>query len=74
MAAALTIGGDMVATATLAAIAATTVYARQVLMPAINRATDAGNTSRFRALHGTSVAITLVHIVCAGWILVRLAT
>ncbi|MEM6577269.1 MAG: DUF4149 domain-containing protein [Pseudomonadota bacterium] len=57
----------------LAAIAATTVYARQVLMPAINAATDAGDKSRFKWLHGFSVVITLAHIAAAAWVLLRLA-
>lgn len=53
----------------LAAIAVTVVPTRQVLMPAINRATDAGAKSKFRWLHGLSVLITLVHIGLAGWVL-----
>jgi len=57
----------------LAGIAATTIYARQVLMPAINAATDAGNKSRFKWLHGCSVVITLAHIAAAAWVLLRLA-
>jgi len=53
----------------LAAIALTTIPTRQVLMPAINRATDAGERRRFALLHGLSVAITLAHIVAAGVVL-----
>ncbi|MEM6441403.1 MAG: DUF4149 domain-containing protein [Pseudomonadota bacterium] len=53
-------------------IAATTVPTRQVLMPAINAATDAGEKRRFAWLHGLSVAITLAHIGLAGWALTRL--
>ncbi|TMM51284.1 DUF4149 domain-containing protein [Sulfitobacter sabulilitoris] len=56
----------------LAAIAGTTVWARQGLMPAINAATDRGETGRFRRLHGLSVGVTLLHIVAAGYTLVRL--
>lgn len=55
----------------LAIVAVTTVPARQVLMPAINRATDAGRSSRFKVLHGASVALTLAHIVIAGWVVTR---
>jgi hypothetical protein len=57
----------------LAAIAMTTVPARQVLMPAINDATDRGLRQRFVRLHGVSVAVTLAHIVVAAAVLVRLA-
>jgi hypothetical protein len=53
----------------LAAIALTAVAARQILMPAINRATDTGAKVRFRWLHGLSVLITLSHIVLSGWVL-----
>ena len=53
------------------AIAATTLLIRQLLMPAINRATDAGAGSQFKLLHGLSVIITLLHIGIAGWVLSR---
>jgi hypothetical protein len=52
-------------------ITVSTVPARQVLMPAINSATDAGATQRFKQLHTLSVLITLVHIALAGWVLTR---
>ena len=55
----------------MAAVAVTTVPTRQVLMPAINRATDAGNKSRFKVLHGLSVLITLAHMGVAGVVLAR---
>jgi hypothetical protein len=55
----------------LGAIAATTLPARQILMPAINRATDQGQAARFKWLHGLSVVITLGHIAAAGVVLVR---
>ena len=57
----------------LALIAATTIPTRQMLMPAINRATDRGDRKRFAVLHGVSVLITLAHIAIAGTVLVRLA-
>lgn len=56
----------------LAAVAVTGLLARQVLMPAINRATDTGAKARFRWLHGLSVLITLAHIGVAGWVLIRI--
>lgn len=62
---------DAVAAGLLALIAVTTIPARQMLMPAINRATDAGEKSRFKWLHGLSIAITLVHIVLAGVAMTR---
>lgn len=55
----------------LAAIAVTTIPTRQLLMPAINRATDRGDRRRFGQLHGLSVLITLAHIAAAGYVLVR---
>lgn len=63
--------GDPFAAGLLALIAATTLPARQVLMPAINRATDAGAKTRFKWLHGLSVAITLAHIALTGLVLSR---
>jgi len=62
---------DRVAAGLLAVIAITTVPNRQILMPAINRATDAGAKTRFKWLHGASVLVTLGHIGLAGVALVR---
>ena len=59
--------------AVMAAVAITTVPVRQVLMPAINRATDAGLRQRFKWLHGLSVVVTLGHIAATGWLLSNLA-
>lgn len=73
VAAALTVSHDTLSATLLAIIAATTVPARQVLMPAINRATDAGARRQFARLHGASVAVTLGHIVLAGIVLARFA-
>lgn len=56
----------------LALIAVTTVPLRQILMPAINAATDSGQRQRFKWLHALSVLITLAHIVAAGYVLVSL--
>ncbi|MBX9614934.1 MAG: DUF4149 domain-containing protein [Caulobacteraceae bacterium] len=58
----------------LAAIGLTVIPTRQLLMPAINRATDTGSKARFKWLHGLSVLITLAHIVIAAWVLSRLAS
>jgi uncharacterized protein YqhQ len=62
---------DPFASGLLALIAATTLPTRQMLMPAINRATDAGAKARFKWLHGLSVAITLAHIGLSGFVLTR---
>lgn len=47
-------------------IFATTLPTRQILMPAINVASDNQQKKRFKYLHTTSVVITLSHIVIAG--------
>lgn len=64
---------DPLAAALMALVAITTLPTRQVLMPAINAATDSGAKSRFAWLHGLSVAITLAHIAAAGYALARFA-
>lgn len=63
---------DTVSALLMAAVAVTTVPLRQVLMPAINRATDAGLRQRFKWLHSLSVLVTLCHIGAAGWLLAGL--
>jgi Domain of unknown function (DUF4149) len=64
---------DAVHAAVMAAVAVTTVPVRQLLMPAIHRATDAGLRRRFKWLHGLSVVVTLGHIAATGWLLSNLA-
>lgn len=64
---------DEVFAAVMAAVAITTVPVRQLLMPAINRATDTGQRQRFKWLHGLSVVVTLGHIAATGWLLSTLA-
>lgn len=65
--------------AVAAAVAVGGVIARQVLMPAINRARDrelAGDTGasgRFKLLHGASVVLNLVQMVALGLVLGWLA-
>jgi len=73
LAALLTLALDAPSALALALIALTTFPTRQNLMPAINRATDAGQTRRFQLLHGLSVLVTLAHIGIAGLVLLRLA-
>ncbi|MGY6548716.1 MAG: DUF4149 domain-containing protein [Roseinatronobacter sp.] len=62
---------DPIGAALLGVIALSTVPNRQILMPAINQATDRGARARFKWLHGASVAITLIHIVLAAVVLAR---
>ena len=63
---------DLTFASTMAAVALTTVLVRQWLMPAINRATDAGLRQRFKWLHSLSVLVTLGHIAASGWMLAHL--
>jgi hypothetical protein len=56
----------------MAVVMLPTVGARQLLMPAINRATDLGHRKRFLWLHGFSVLLTLGHIVVAAVVLVHM--
>ena len=72
VASALVWSHDALAGGLLAAIAITTVPSRQLLMPAINAATDNGLRTRFKWLHSLSVVITLAHIIAAGYVLLRL--
>lgn len=72
-AAAVLWAGHLPGAGLLALVAATVLPTRQLLMPAINRATDTGAKGRFKALHGLSVAITLAHIGLTGTVLARLA-
>ena len=53
-------------------VAVLTIPARQILMPAINSATDSGNKSRFNVLHSASVTLTLVQIGSVGYCQARL--
>lgn len=71
LAALLQLGTDPVSLGLLVAVALTTVPTRQLLMPAINAATDAGDKRRFNRLHGLSVVITLAHIAAVGYVLLR---
>ena len=66
------LGFDRTSAFILATVAGTTIVARQIIMPAINTASDAGATGRFKALHSLSVIITLAHIAGTGVALIRL--
>ena len=67
----LLLAGDLVSASVMAAIALSTIPTRQVLMPAINRATDESRATQFKLLHGLSVLITLTHIAGAAYVLAR---
>ena len=73
LAALLAVFVDLTAGTLLAIIAASTAYARQILMPQINAATDRGDKGAFGRLHGLSVVIQLVQIGLAGWAVVLIA-
>jgi len=69
--------GDLLGAGLMAAAAAGGVFARAVLMPAINRARDrelAGEAAigrRFQILHQSSVVINFVQMVLAAVVLAR---
>ncbi len=62
---------DRISALLMAFIAVTVIPTRQVLMPAINRATDEGEVARFKKLHGLSVVIGIAHIVINAYVLSR---
>lgn len=62
---------DSTNAAILGVIALTTVPTRQILMPAINKATDRSDRVLFTMLHGLSVVITLGHIFASAIVLTR---
>ena len=57
----------------MAATAIVAVVARQVLMPMINTARDAGTKQKFDRLHGLSVALNMLQLAAVVAVLVRLA-
>jgi len=73
IAALLALASSVFSASILALIALSTIPTRQILMPAINAATDAKLKQRFLVLHGLSVVITLAHIVAVGFVIVDLA-
>ncbi len=79
LAAALAVFLDPVDAILLAAVAATFVALRQLLLPAINahreraRAGDGAADAAFKRLHGASMAINLVQLAAAAVALARLA-
>ena len=62
---------DPVAAAVMVIISVTTIPTRQILMPAINKASDSGARRKFKILHSLSVLITLSQIIGSGYVLTR---
>ena len=62
---------DPFAAAVMVIISVTTIPTRQILMPAINKASDSGARRRFKILHSLSVLITLSQIIGTGYVLTR---
>ena len=62
---------DPIAATVMAIIAVVTVPTRQILMPAINLASDHGAKQKFKILHSLSVLITLSQIIGCGYVLAR---
>ena len=62
---------DPVAAAVMVIISVITIPTRQILMPAINKASDSGARRKFKILHSLSVLITLSQIVGSGYVLTR---
>ncbi|MEO1191359.1 MAG: DUF4149 domain-containing protein [Pseudomonadota bacterium] len=71
LAALLLISIDPLSAAVLAVILLSTIPTRQILMPAINAASDSGNKRRFKLLHSLSVLVTVGHILGSAFILAR---
>lgn len=67
----LTWPGNQTSALLMAVVALTTIPTRQLLMPAINKATDSGAKKRFKILHTASVLITLAHMVLVAIVLAR---
>lgn len=74
LAAAATLVVSSLAAMLLTVILVSTVYARQILMPQINAATDRDDQAMFKRLHGLSVVIQLAQIVLAAWAVVLLSS
>lgn len=68
----LSLRSDIYSAAWMSFVMFSAVAARQLLMPAINRATDLMLKKRFLFLHGFSVLLTLGHIFLAAMILIHM--
>ena len=73
IAALLALKSSLLSASILVLITLSTIPTCQILMPAINAATDAKLKQRFLMLHGLSVVITLGHIIAVGFVIIDLA-
>lgn len=73
IAALLSLNSSLYSANILALITLSTIPTRQILMPAINAASDEKLNQRFLVLHSLSVVITLVHIIAVALVIVDLA-
>ena len=62
---------DLISAGLLGAISLSTAVARQIVMPAVNAATDRGDKRRFAQLHGVSVLIQIAQIAAVVMCLLR---
>ena len=74
LAAGLLLFVDSVSAWLVMAVALTTVPARQLLMPAINAASDNNDRRRFNILHGSSVLLAVAQMTMLAYVLIRLVT
>ena len=74
LAAGLLLFVDSVSAWLVMAVALTTVPARQLLMPAINAASDNNDRRRFKILHGSSVLLAVAQMTMLAYVLIRLVT
>ena len=68
----LSLRSDIYSASWMAFVMLSAVAARQILMPAINHATDLMLKNRFHFLHGFSVLLTLGHIFLSAMVLVHM--
>lgn len=74
LAAGLLLFVDSVSAWLVMAVALTTVPARQLLMPAINAASDNNDRRRFNILHGSSVLLAVAQMTMLAYVLIRFVT
>jgi len=73
IAALLAIASSLYSATILVLISLSIIPTRQILMPAINTASDLKQKKRFLVLHGLSVVVTLIHIIAVAFVIVDLA-
>lgn len=73
VAASCAVAMDVASAMYLMLVVVTAFFARQVLMPTINLATDQGKAQKFKVLHSLSVVLTLAHIGMSAFVLLKLS-